>query len=101
MSFTVPDVFSETLEADPTALRIVKAAKTESDLYTNPYIQINYTEPSTTMVPPSKELYTDGQDMEAFAAGPYTWNGFSATSLDKPLIVVWTVDSEEQFQAAV
>ena len=42
------------------------------------------------MMEPMKELYEDAADLEPVTIGDYTWNGFTGTSLDTPIAVLWT-----------
>ena len=89
-AFPVSDLFdSYDGEYDPTALQICKGGDSEWDLFSKPYVQINYY-PDNTMYTDMKDFYDDTADLEPIQAGGYTWNGFTGTSLDTPIAVIWT-----------
>jgi len=101
-AFAVADVFAEEDDAtDPNAIQIGKGAESEWDLFTKPYIQINYYGPETTMMEPDKEWYDGATDLEPIKAGDYTWKGFSGSSFDMPIVMLWTSDGDHQFQASM
>lgn len=88
--FPVSDMFDEyDGDYDPTALQICKGGDSEWDLFSKPYVQINYY-PDNTMYTDTKDFYNDTADLEPIQAGGYTWNGFTGTSLDTPMAVIWT-----------
>ena len=86
---------------DPTALNICKGGETDWDLFSKPYVRIDYYGEDTTMGKPDKEWYDDGVDLEPFTTGSYEWTGFSATTLGIPIIVLWTEDGVHQYQITV
>ena len=88
--FPVSDTLDEyDGDYDPTALQICKGGDSEWDLFSKPYVQINYY-PDNTMYTDMKDFYDDTADLEPIQAGGYTWNGFTGTSLDTPIAVIWT-----------
>jgi len=90
-AFPVMDVFAEEEDAtDPDGIQIGKGAETEWDLFSQPYVLINYYGPDTTMMAPDKEWYDEAEDIAPFTAGGYTWEGFTAKSFDLPIAMVWT-----------
>ena len=68
---------------------MVITGDSEWDLFSKPYVQINYY-PDNTMYTDTKDFYDDTADLEPIQAGGYTWNGFTGTSLDTPMAVIWT-----------
>lgn len=101
-AFPVSDIWSDDADAkDPDALQIVKGGETDWDLFTKPYIKFDYYGPSESLMTPSSEWYDNATDLEPITAGKYTWNGFSATSMDVPMIILWAEDGDYQYQATI
>ena len=96
----VNNIFAEDpSSADPDKINVVKGGKTDADLFTCPYIQISHTDPSTTMVPPTKDFYDNAEDLEPITAGGMTWTGFKAESLGTKIAILWATDADgHQFQ---
>lgn len=89
LAFPVSDMFDDYEgEYDPTAVQICKGAESEFDLFTHPYLQINYYPDNTMTV--SKDWYDNVEDIEPMELGSYTWNGFTCTSLDYKTAVLYT-----------
>ena len=88
----VKDMWSDDADAiDPSVLQILKGGKSEWDLFTKPYIQINHYGPDTEMMEPWKDLYDGAEDLADFTTGSLTWKGFSAKDLlGNDMIVLWT-----------
>lgn len=101
-AFPVSDIWSDDPDAtDPDALQICKGGETDWDLFTKPYVKIDYYGPETDMMTPSSEWYEDVVELEAFTAGALTWNGFTATSSDMPMATLWAEDGDHQYQVIV
>ena len=91
MGFHGVDYFEEYEEGyNPNVIQIAKGAESEWDLLSTPYIMVNYYAPDNPMMEPMKELYEDVSDLEPVTIGDYTWNGFTGTSIDTPIAVLWT-----------
>lgn len=101
MAFPKADVFEDYPDepGDPSGLLIYKDAKDDFDIFTKPGITIDYYTPDKTMVSP-KSYYADAKDLEPITTGEYTWEGFTATSLDKPLAVL-SMTEPYQIQVSV
>jgi predicted small lipoprotein YifL len=100
-AFAVSNIFSEEENAtDPTAMQICKDAKEEWDLFSKPYLQINYYGADTSMEI-YKDWYDDTEDLEPIKLDNYTWNGFTGKSMDYPVAVLWAEDGDDQFQVTI
>lgn len=96
-AYPVMDYFTDSNGVvDPNQVRIVKDAKSELDTFSKPYLQITYYETQTSE--PMREFYTDPQDIEPITTDKYTWNGFTALSLEYPVAVLWTQIGDSQIQ---
>jgi len=100
-AFAVPEVFAEDGSMDPTSVRVCKGGKTDVDIFTHPYIQINYYGAETEMMTPMKEFYDDTADIEPIVAGAMTWNGFTGDSLGYKIAILWAEDGDDQYQATM
>ena len=61
-------------------------------------IQVTYYNPQNDLVAPLGSYYTDSKDISPFEIGGRVYNGFTAKSSNKPIIVLWTGNpGEDQF----
>ena len=98
-AFPVSDLFDEyDGDNDPTALQVCKGGETEWDVFTKPYIQVNYYPDTELSI--YKDLYDDVVDLDPIELGGRTWNGFTCSSLDYPIAIFWT-EGSEQIQVTV
>ncbi len=100
-AFPVTDPFAEVEGAtDPNSLTIVKDAKTDLDLFANPYVRIDYYGIDEEMMGGLKEFYDNTEDLEPITVGGHTWEGFTTT--DYGLMAVLTcVEGELEYQASI
>ena len=97
--FEVSDFTSDEEGAmDPNSLQICKDGETELDIFTKPYVQIFHYGPEDTMYTPDSSWYDDVEDLEPMTIGDRTWNGFTGSSLDVPMAVLWTEGAEHSYQ---
>lgn len=98
-AFPVPDVFADEPNAmNPNALRICKGGETDLDIFSKPYVQINYYGDDTSLMTPSKDLYENGIDLAPTKYGELTWNGFTADSAGYPIAILWAENGNIQYQ---
>ncbi len=103
-AFTVTDMWAEEENAvDPDVIQIIKGGKTEFDLFSKPYVQINYYGPETTLMEPDASWYDNAVVIDDIKAGAYTWKGFTAEDfMGGKLAILWTGEAEGvQYQASV
>ena len=86
---------------DATALNICKGGSDDWDILTKPYIRIDYYDAETTMQKPDKEWYENGVDLEPFTTGKHTWEAFSATTMDCPIVILWAEEGADRYQIAI
>ena len=54
------------------------------------------------MMKPSSDWYDEAKDIEPITAGDKTWEGFTGTSFEAPLAILWTGEAGgDQFQVTV
>ncbi|MBR2639881.1 MAG: hypothetical protein IKD39_04870, partial [Oscillospiraceae bacterium] len=95
MAFTIADVFAETAgEKDPDVIQICKDAESDWDIFTNPYVQINYYGPDVEFFAPGKDWYTDTEDIKPFKAGSHEWEGFTGYSDEYLFAMLWCIEGD-------
>ena len=101
-AFTVADVFSDVEGAkDPDVIQICKGAESDFDLFTNPYVQINYYGPDVEFFAPGKDWYTDTEDIKPFKAGNHEWQGFTGYSDEYLFAMLWCIEGDIEYQATM
>ena len=101
-AFPDVDVFAEEEGTmNPDVLNVSKGGQTEADLFTKPYVRINYFGPSIQMMEPDSDWYENVVDIEPFTAGEHEWIGFSCESLGTPLAILWCEEGAVQYQATL
>ncbi|MBR2041438.1 MAG: hypothetical protein IJ945_03605 [Oscillospiraceae bacterium] len=102
MAFTIADVFAETAgEKDPDVIQICKDAESDWDIFTNPYVQINYYGPDVEFFAPGKDWYTDTEDIKPFKAGSHEWEGFTGYSDEYLFAMLWCIEGDIEYQATM
>lgn len=102
LAVPVKDMFG----ADPNANKtdkviLYKDAKSEMDAYGKPSIEIVFYD-ATEGVMPSKTLYENVVDLEAFTAGEHNWTGFTAESgMGKKLLLLWEDAGDLEYQVVI
>ena len=101
-AFPETDVFAEEDGVmNPDVLNVSKGGETESDLFTKPYVRINYFGPSIQMGNPDASWYEDVKDIAPFTAGDHQWVGFTCESLGTELAILWCEEGSIQYQASI
>ena len=86
---------------DATALNICKGGSSDLDILSKPYIRIDYYDENTTMQKPEKDWYENGVYLTSFTTGSHTWEGFSATTLNCPIVILWAEEGADRYQIAI
>lgn len=101
-AFPIKDAFSDQNEMEKDAFNICKGGVTELDLYSKPYVRLDYFGPDTEMMKPSKEWYSDVENVEEFQAGSHRWSGFTAVEYGGKLAVLWAEEEGgHEYQANI
>lgn len=96
MAFSKSDFFEEYPDepGDPSGLMIYKDAKDDWDQFAKPGLTIEYYTPDISLVV-LKDYYNAVKDLEDMTIGGCKWQGFTATSMEKPMAVVWTTEPNQ------
>ena len=101
-AFPETDVFAEEDGAmNPDVLNVSKGGQSDMDLFTKPYVRINYFGPSIQMGKPDASWYEDVKEVEPFTAGEHEWFGFTCDSLGTDLAILWCEEGNIQYQASI
>ena len=103
MAIPVSDIWAEEENAvDPDQIQVYKGAESEWDILTCPGVDVVYYDEKTDMMKPSSDWYDEAKDIEPITAGDKTWEGFTGTSFEAPLAILWTGEAGgDQFQVTV
>ncbi len=91
-------------EADtvnPLQLQLIKDGESGFDIFSKPYIHINYAGSDFELMQPQKEWYDNGVDLEDLVTGSHAWTVFYATSLDYPLYSLWAEEDGHKYQVTI
>ena len=82
---------------DPNTVTIVKGGEDEYDLFTCPAVTITYYPDGSGVTDKNelKKLYDDVEDIDTIKGGSLTWEGFTAKSMESPIVMLWTTGGEE------
>lgn len=101
-AFPVEDIFADEEGAiSPNSLSVCKGGETDWDLFSKPYLDIDYYGENSKLTPPAKDWYDDAEDIASFTAGNFTWEGFSATSYEMPMIILWGINGDVEYQVTI
>lgn len=101
-AFPETDVFAEEDGImNPDVLNVSKGGQLETDLFTKPYVRINYFGPAIQMGKPDASWYEDVKDIAPFTAGDHEWYGFTCNSLGTDLAILWCEEGSIQYQASI
>ncbi len=103
MAVPTSDIFDEyDGDYDPYRVSIYKGADSEWDAFTCPGVNIVSYKPTTTVgFESTKAFYDDVQDLEPMTFGNYTYEGFSAVSMDVPITTLLTTGNDDGAQVQV
>lgn len=91
---------------DPTTIskrsvNVCKGGVTEADIFTKPYVKIDYYGSDIYMMAPDKSFYENVVDVAPVELGGRTWSGFSCESLGYPIIILTAENGDDQFQVNI
>ncbi len=90
------DVFDEyDGDYNPYSINIYFDAKSEWDSLSRPGLMITYYGPDTIMWEPSPDYYDNAEMMDDITIGGRTYKAFKATSLDYPIIIMWSMEPDQ------
>lgn len=96
------DVFADDANAMlPDVINVCKGGTTADDLYSHPYVRIDFGGTSKTLMMASKSYYEDAEDIEPLTTGSHSWNGFKCSNYGTPMTVLFCEETPIQYQACV
>ena len=90
------DVFDE-YEGDinPYVVNVYYDAKSDWDTLSSPGVMITYYGPDTIMWEPNPDTYENAELMDDIVINGRTYKAFKATSLDYPIIMLWSKEPDQ------
>ena len=100
-AFPITDAFSENSDIDTSCLNIILGGTSDLDLFSKPYVRLDYYGPDTMMMNPSSEYYENVQDVAPMKLGGHTWTGFIGDDGYGTSAVLWMEEGDIQAQAII
>ena len=100
-AFPITDVFSDDSAADTSCFNIIKDGTSDLDLFSKPYVRLDYYGPDTMMMKPSSEYYENVQDVAPVQLGDHLWSGFIGEDGYGKSAVLWLEEGNIQYQAII
>ncbi len=103
-AFPVTDMWSDDPNAlNPDALQICKGGESEWDIFSKPYVQIDFYGADDYYMTPDISWYENAQELDDIKVGGYTWHGFNADDLlGSRFTLLWSDETDGvQYQATV
>lgn len=101
-AFPISDVFAEESGAvDPSCFLIIKGGNSDLDVFSKPYVRLDYYGPDTQMMKPSSEWYENVKELAPMQLGDHVWSGFTGEDGYGKMAVLWTEKGDIQYQATV
>ena len=100
-AFPVMDLFAdEPNTTDPDAITICKGGQTDLDLFSKPYIRVDFYGPDLEMMGGLKDFYDQTEDLEPIQLGSHNWQGFTTTDYGLMAVLV-SEEGDLQFQVSI
>jgi len=100
--FPISDAFSDVADAvDTSCFNIIKDGTSDLDLFSKPYVRLDYYGPDTWMMKPSSDWYENVEDVEPMQLGEHSWSGFTGEDGYGKVAVLWSENGDYQYQATI
>jgi len=100
-AFPITDVFTDDNAIDPTCFNIIKGGTSDFDLFSKPYVRLDYYGPDTEMMKPGTEWYKNVEEIEAIQLGSHIWTGFTGEDDYGKVAILWAEEGKIQYQASL
>lgn len=100
-AFPIADVFSDDSAADTSCFNIIKGGTSDLDLFSKPYVRLDYYGPDTMMRKPSSEYYENVQEVAPMQLGAHSWSGFIGEDGYGRSAILWVEEGNIQYQAII
>lgn len=100
-AFPITDAFSEDHAVDTSCFNIIKEGTSDLDLFSKPYVRLDYYGPDTMMMTPDSEYYENVEDVKPMQLGAHSWSGFIGEDGYGKSAVLWTEEGDIQYQAII
>lgn len=100
-AFPITDVFSDDDAADTSCFNIIKGGTSDLDLFSKPYVRLDYYGPDTQMMKPSSEYYENVEEVAPLQLGAHSWSGFIGEDGYGKSAILWVEEGNIQYQAII
>lgn len=101
-AFPITDVFSDEHAADTSCFNIIKDGASDLDLFSKPYVRLDYYGPDTQMMKPSRENYENVEEVAPMQLGTHSWSGFTGEDgYGGRSAILWAEEGDIQYQAVI
>ncbi len=100
-AFPITDAFSEDNAVDTSCFNIIKGGTSDLDLFSKPYVRLDYYGPDTQMMKPSSEYYENVEDVAPMQLGSHSWSGFIGEDGYGKSAILWVEEGDIQYQAII
>lgn len=83
------------------SVNVCKGGVIETDIFTKPYVKLDYKGEDVYLAAPMKDFYDNVVDIAPFELGGRTWEGFSCESLGYPLVILYIDEGDDQYQVTI
>lgn len=83
------------------SINVCKGGVVDTDIFTKPYIKLDYRGKDIYLAPPIKLFYDNVIDITPFELGGRTWEGFSCDSLGYPIVMLYIDEGNDQYMVTI
>lgn len=83
------------------SVTVCKGATSEMDMFTKPYVKIDYQGENIYLAPPMRDFYDKVVDLEPIELGGHNWEGFSCDSMGYPIVMLYVDEGDDQFLVTI
>lgn len=101
-AFPILDAFAEESgTVDTSCFVIIKGGESDLDMFSKPYVRIDYYGPDTMMMKPGSEWYENVEEVAPMQLGSHCWSGFTGEDDYGKTAVLWAEEGDIQYQAII
>lgn len=102
MAFRNTDIHAEVSGTlSKRSVTVCKGATSEFDIFSKPYVRVDYYGSDIQMIAPDKSFYDNVTDVAPFELGGLSWSGFSCESVGVPMSMIIAENGSDQYQVTV
>ncbi len=80
---------------------VCKGGTYDTDIFTKPYVKLDYRGKDIYLAPPLKVFYDNIVDLAPLELGGHTWECFSFDSLGYPMVMLYVDEGDDQYLVTI